>query len=69
VNDWQLFNTEFGQGDVMPIPTEFLTLMTIVFDFNIGTQPISMKGTTEIGGAKLRSDRNAVLDFTDGNSI
>jgi len=27
-----------------------------MFDFTLGTHPISTKGTTEIGGAKRRSD-------------
>jgi hypothetical protein len=27
-----------------------------LFDFTLGTHPISRKGTTELGGAKRRSD-------------
>jgi hypothetical protein len=33
-----------------------------LFDFTLGTHPISTKGTTEIGGAKRRSD----FDFYTG---
>ena len=34
----------------------FLISRTIVVDFTEGPHPISTKGTTEIGGAKRRSD-------------
>jgi hypothetical protein len=30
--------------------------MPPLFDFTLGTHPISTKGTSEIGGAKRRSD-------------
>jgi hypothetical protein len=34
----------------------YLGESVFVFDFTEGTHPISRKGTTEIGGAKRRSD-------------
>ncbi len=44
------------RGDLPDELRKVTPVFVVVFDFTLGTHPISTKGTSEIGGAKRRSD-------------
>ena len=46
---------------VLAVGFLLLAIVSVVFDFTLGTHPISRKGTTETGGAKRRSELGLCL--------